>query len=379
MKKIYIKIYDQWGNFKTVWDDAELGGFTKQMFGGLGSCVIELGKNYDYSGDDLQLNNEVKVYIHDEDLSAGETKLIYDGYIYEYEPWIDKGDQGIRVTLMGYYTTLSLDIYQVVADKMTTITESAVATSVMVKNLIDRYRAARDNPKIEYTQQSIEVSGDSKTYTFEAETYREALDKIVDIAPIGWYYYVDADGVMNFKQVSTTTDHTFIVGRHCQSARIYKNMGYIRNIMLAWDRDTNYKLYQRQNSVDRYGRRIEKRFDAGFQGNVTTMDSMAEKFLQQNEEPRVKIIAEIIDNNESDKGYDIDNVEPGDTCIFRGFEEGLESIFNQTMLISKVDYSLDKITITVEPVESGILFEQRELGRSIGQIASEGVQTAYEV
>ena len=379
MKKIYIKIYDQWGNFKTVWDDAELGGFTKQMFGGLGSCVIELGKNYDYSGDDLQLNNEVKVYIHDEDLSAGEIKLIYDGYIYEYEPWIDKGDQGIRVTLMGYYTTLSLDIYQVVADKMTTITESAVATSVMVKNLIDRYRAARDNPKIEYTQQSIEVSGDSKTYTFEAETYREALDKIVDIAPIGWYYYVDADGVMNFKQVSTTTDHTFIVGRHCQSARIYKNMGYIRNIMLAWDRDTNYKLYQRQNSVDRYGRRIEKRFDAGFQGNVTTMDSMAEKFLQQNEEPRVKIIAEIIDNNESDKGYDIDNVEPGDTCIFRGFEEGLESIFNQTMLISKVDYSLDKITITVEPVESGILFEQRELGRSIGQIASEGVQTAYEV
>lgn len=377
MKKIYIKIYDQQGNFKTIWNDASFGSFTKQMFGGLGNCVIELGRSYDYSGDDLQLNNEVKIYIHDEDLSAGEIKLIYDGYIYEYEPWTDKEKQGIKVTLMGYYTMLSLDIYQIIADKQTTITETAVATSVMVKNLIDRYRAARNNPKIEYTQPSIEDSGDSKTYIFGARTYREALDVIVDIAPIGWYYYVDADGVMNFKQVSSTTDHIFTIGRHCQSVRIYKSMGYIKNLMLVWDRSTNYKLYQKENSIEKYGRRMEKRFDAGFQDNADTMDDMAKKFLQQNDEPRVKIIAEIIDNNESDKGYDIDSVEPGDTCIFRGFEEGLEDIFNQTMLIRKVDYSLSKIIITVEPVESGILFEQRRLSRSIGKIANEGIPVSY--
>ena len=379
MKKIYIKVYDQWGNFKTIWTDASLGSFTKQMFGGLGNCILELGKKYDYSGDDLRLNNEVKIYIHDEDLSAGELKLIYDGYIYEYNPWIDTGGQGIKVTLMGYYTTLSLDIYQIIADKQTTITETAVATSVMVKNVIDRYRDSRDSPKIEYTQQSIEDSGDTQTYIFEAKTYREALDLIVDIAPIGWYYYVDADNLMNFKEVSTTTDHTFVVGKHCESIKIYKNMGYIKNLMLVSDRDTVYKLYQKADSIDRYGRRMEKRFDSGFQDSATTMDSMAKKFLQQNEEPRVKIIAEIIDNNESDKGYDIDSVEPGDTCIFRGFEEGLESIFSQKMLISKVDYSLHKITIIVEPAGSGILFEQRRLGRSVGSIISEGIQTAYAV
>ena len=79
MKNVTIKVYRPNGDFLTTWKKAKFSGFTKQLNGGLGSCLIELGEVVTYSGSDLELNNEVQVIITDEDTkdTNEKQKLIY--------------------------------------------------------------------------------------------------------------------------------------------------------------------------------------------------------------------------------------------------------------------------------------------------------------
>jgi len=383
-KNIHINVYSPQGEFLKAWKDATFVGFTKEINGGLGECVIKLARKFDDYGEyfDVKLNNEVQIKITDKDTAetSEKEKLIYSGYISKYEPWVEGGKEGVTVTLLGYYTKFAQDIYK--NGTTTTITETAEDVGQMFRNLMDRYRAETSNPKLNYSNESIEETGTTATYTFEMMTYREAIDIIKSLAPANWWWYVDQENIVHFKPKPSSATHTFIFGRHFRSVRIEKGMEKIKNALLFWNSKTGagqvYRLYDDDGSISDYGRRVLKYIDPGRIGDTVDADKIAQGFISEHKDPDVKVVVEIMDNNyDPFRGYDIESIEPGHTCSFAGFSESLSETFEENMLITKVEYYLDKVRLTIEPMKAGIVDRVEKIAREIGDISTKDAPTSY--
>lgn len=383
-KRFIIKIYEPISDtFIKIWENAQFKGFTKQLNGGLSPCEIELGEVFDYEGTDLRLNRDVRILVSDGDTQGADEdpKLIYRGYISKYTPWTKGGKEGIKVDLLGYYTKLSQDVWK--SDTATTFDYDGSATDVGVifKAVMDRYIAETSNQKIFYSGNTIKETGTTTEYKFEMLTYREAFDTLKSLAPANWFWYVDENGIIHFRTKPTSATHTFIFGKHFEQVRVERSMEKIRNAVLffayQWDgSNDHYKLYTDDISISKYGRRLQKVKDSRIKA-TTDADKIAEKFIAEHKDPDIKVVVNILDNNESDKGYDIESINPGDTCDFKGFDESLADIFKENMLITKVEYSLDKAIITIEPMKAGIVKRTEDINKRVDSIERENVPATY--
>ncbi|MHA1225117.1 MAG: hypothetical protein ACTSR2_01025 [Candidatus Hodarchaeales archaeon] len=352
------------------WADAEFVGFSKKINGGLGPCVIKLGRKFDNYGeyDDIKLNNEVQIWISDGDTDNLGT-LIYSGYISSYQPWMDGKEEGVVVNLLGYYTKLAQDIYK--NGSNTTIEESSTDIGQMFRNLMDRYRAESFNPKLTYSLDSIKTTGTTGTYTFKMMTYKDAIERIREMAPSGWFWYVNAYNEVKFQSKPTSPTHRFILGRHFKSIKVIKSMEKIKNVVYFYDRISFDQFYEDDASIADYDRRLVKKVTSRV-GDSSTAQKIGESFVNEHKDPDVKVIAEIIDNNEDPNlGYDIESIEPGDTCVFEGFDVSLSETFEYNMLITQVDYELDKARIYIEPLKAGIIDRQEELTRELDEVSTD--------
>lgn len=386
MKNITIRVSRPDGSFLKIWEKATFESFSKEINAGLGACEIKLGKKFDYQGSDLQEGNIVDIFISDQetkDLPEG-YKLIYSGYISMYQPWVIGKREGITVFLLGHYTKLALDIWQESATKTTTF-DYAVNTDfgTMFRDLMDDYLTETINPKLSYTTESIELTSTLGQYKFEMKTYKEAIEKIKSMAPVNWFWYVDELGIIYFKTKPTTPTHTFVFGKHFSGVDVQRSMEKIRNAFLFWNGELGipageiYKLYEDADSIARYGRRLEKYFDYGV-GDEPTAAKIANKFLEEAKEPEVKVIVEIADNNEDpNNGYDIESIQPGDTCVFKGFDEQFADVFRENMLISKVVYQLNRVELTVEVQKAGLVAWQEQTSKKVEDFYSDGSPPNY--
>jgi len=383
-KHILIKVYDNEGNYLESWDDATFAGFTKEINGGLGECQIKLGRTFDNYGEyfDVKHNNEVRILITDRDTRGTDDKyiLIYSGYISKYTPWIEGGREGVVVHCLGYYTKFAQDIYK--NGTTTTIQETATDVGTMFRNLMDRYIAETTTPKLHYSLESITATGTTATYAFEMMTYREGIEVIKSLAPTDWWWYVDQWHKVKFKSKPTTTDHTFIFGRHFHSVKVEKSMEKIKNALLFWNRETAdnkiYKLYVDATSVSDHGRRVIKHIDQGRVGATIDADKIGDAFVAEHKEPDIKVLVEIIDNAEDPyRGYDIESIEPGQTCIFSGFSEALSETFKENMLITKVEYTLEKVRLTIEPTRAGIVDRLEHVARQVSEANTKNAPASY--
>lgn len=386
-KNVTIKVYHPTGEFIKTWTNAKFVGFTKEINAGLGPCTIELGEEFNYSGNDLELNNEVRVIISDGDNAE---KVIYSGYISRYIPWVEGPWEGITVTLLGYYTKLSQDLWQdtksVPGTYTTTKDYNGDATDIgsVFRTVIDRYNAENKNSKFLYTNQTVATTSTTTEYEFAMLTYREWIDILRKLAPANWWWYVDQDNYVHFQSHPTTATHEFIFGKHFTSVRIERSMEKLKNtvywLAIEWDGvNTLYKKYSNTLSTADYDRRAIKVRDDRIQ-DITDADKMAEGFVTEHKDPDIKVTVEIIDNNEVKDmllGYDIESIDPGDTCTFKGFDETYADVFKENMMITKVDYGLDKATITVEPMRTGIVNRTEYISQRIEAWERDGVPNAF--
>ena len=102
-------------------------------------------------------------------------------------------------------------------------------------------------------------------------------------------------------------------------------------------------------------------------------DQAGANFISDSKNPEIKVVCSIIDNNGNENGYDIESIKPGDTCSFYGFASNLNELFRDNMLITKVDYYLDRAEITVEVIKSGMVDWQNRQGKAINQINTGGL------
>jgi hypothetical protein len=400
MKNISIKVYRPSGEFIKEWTGfASFSTFSKEINAGLGECIIDLAIPFGYSGNDLEVNNTVDILVSDRDTASGAGAVrIYSGYISMYEISLDEKGATASVHLLGEYTRLSVDylkngsqtlLYSDATSGLTTTASGTSAdTGLIMRAIINRYRAETANPKISYDQASIPLTGQSVLYAVNLQTYREAMDKMISMYTGYSFWYVDENGTISVKNKPSSPKHIFEMDKHVKSIKIQKNIENMRNSLLFWNGESAtsvvYNHYDDDASIGKFGRRREFMKDTGISDSAAA-DLIGENYIAENKDPEIKITVEIYDNNgyaldslgNPVRGYDIESIQPGDTCRFVGFEPNGANFVYDNMMITKVDYYLDRAVLTIEVTKSDIINWQSKTAKEVNDMKSSGLPATY--
>lgn len=388
-KRIQIKIYTPEDVFIKNWDNASFDSLTKELgVSGMEQCILTLGEGFNYGEEDLNLGNFIEISVSSSShIIAAEVmgeKYVFRGFISMIEPYIDGKKEGVKVYCLSHASKLANDILKdsatttlfshVSAGLTTSSPGSAADIGLMMRAIIDRYRAETTNPKINYTSESIPNTGTTALYSFECKTYKEALDKVAEMAPENYIYYIDDDGIVWFKEKSSIPNHKFTIGLNTKMVQVQRSLEKIKNFLLIWNGETGgssiFKHYQDDNSITQYGRRVMFLRDYGI-ADTTSADKIGAKFINENKDPLAVVLAEIAGN------YYIENVKPGDTCQFLNFDDIFADIFNYNMIISKVVYRINSVEIQADVLRSNLIDWQEKTSREVEDLSTEGIPASY--
>lgn len=383
-KILKIRVYTPSGVLINTWNEASFDQVVKEIGADVNECVISLNKAFDYSGVELALGNFIEILAYGSNITSNESlteKLIFKGFISLVEPFLNGKKEGITVRCLSHASRLSSDLMKdgttttLFTDTSTGLTTSSPGSAadigLVMRTIIDRYRAETSNPQINYSSDSIPDVGTNVLYSFECKTYKEAMDKLIDVCPAGYFYFIDELGIVWLKQKTTTPKHKFTIGLNMTALRIEKSLEKIKNFVLIWDGEVAgvFKHYQDDTSISLYGRRTALIKDYGT--DEDGFDLMGAKFIADNKDPDFKVYATIADN------YYIESIEPGDTCSFFNFDEIFSDVLSYILVITKVVYKLNEVEIQADLRKSGIVDMLTETKQKLEDQSIEGIPASY--
>ena len=344
-KQYYYKIYNQgstlwdvnkwdtdnWDysvDYMTTWteDVLSIPSFTTDINGGAGAMYVRLKRDITEFGEgsDVDLFNKVDVYVSDRQSPNGQ--LIYRGYINSYAPVFENDQQYIEVELWGYISRLSQVMLK--DGNATTVTYSSQDPANILKDVINKYRAIEDFG-VHYTSDSIDLTGTTVSYTFTLNTIKEALDKIIELCPEDWCYYIGADGTVYLQQSDIyIPDHRFTRGRDILNMRINKNLDSVVN-QVYFVGDGIFTLNETSGSIGTWGTRAIKKVDERV-SLAGTASAMTDKILTESSSPKTLVDIEIVDTGRRSDGlgYDIETINVGDSLRIDNIDFTGSSISN---------------------------------------------------
>lgn len=179
------------------------------------------------------------------------------------------------------------------------------------------------------TERDFEATGLLLTYTFVVATIYDALKKILELCPTGYYYYVDVGTAeIDIKQMSETPDFTVVRGRHINELTLGLTIENVKNYLLLSGGDTGggvnlYRQYQDTESSANYGLRTVPKSD----NRVTvtaTADAIGDTFIEENADEMQE--TSLIVMNEH---IDITLLTPGKTIGFKNFGNFIDDMVLQ--------------------------------------------------
>jgi len=352
-KKYFYKVYDSAGSYITNWDSDVVGPspvFTRTINGGMSNLKIRLNRNIDDFGEtvDVAFNNEVRVYVKDKETSA---QIIYSGYIAEYKPTIDQNGRFVDITLYPYSAQFTRYILRA-ANGDTSVAHASEEPGAILRDTLDKYAA--DGGKITYNSTDIENTGNTVTYTFNTQMVWEAIEKCRQFAPNGWYWYVNPENKVIFRGKSGDYQHLFRVGGNIASIQIEKRVENVINrvYFTGGDDASNlgtvlYRVYNRAGSISTYGlygmRMTDRRVTL-----QATSKLMADHVLDAQEAPESRFKIKVLDSNGTEEGFDIETINPGDTCKILNFARKSNTLWDAfTWDVDVWDYSITDVAATV--------------------------------
>lgn len=223
--------------------------------------------------------------------------------------------------------------------QLTTVPFSGVDPTDIFKTVLDNYGGA-----IAYDGSSTDDTGLSLSYTFITATVLEGVKKAFDLAPAGWYWYVDlGTNVAYFKNTASTATHTLIKGNHLSEINIVLSTQEVKNVVYFTGGDSGggsnlFEVYVDQDSIDDFGQQVERVSD----NRVTltaTADAIADGILDSQKDEKNYTVVEVLDET-----YDITLFKPGDTVGFAGFGSFVDNLILQ---IVRIDYTPDKVKLSL--------------------------------
>jgi hypothetical protein len=313
-KHYFYKVYSS-GTYVDTWvqDVISEPDFRVNINGGAGELTIRLAREFDNFGEDVdvKLNNKVECYCVDRDNPNG--LLIYTGYISGYKPVLRGVEEYIEVTLFNFVSELQRTILRDSSGN-TTLTYNSYDPANILKDVIDKLRTL--GVSINYSATSIALTNTTVSYTFNTNTGKEAIDKIIELCPIGWYWRVDPDNTIYLQPKNILSDHTFTIGKEIENLETYRRIeDLVNTVFFTGSGDPALFLkYQNTSSQNTYGKYERKIVDQRVSVSATA-SILSNRLIDSQKDPEIRSRFTIVDNNgpSSTLGYNIESIKVGQT------------------------------------------------------------------
>lgn len=375
-KRYTVKVYDRAGTtFRGVYKQLSNYSFDATINGGVGPLRLTLPRKFDTYNDDGKVNlmDEVQLWVQDKDTSG---LKLYSGYIVNIKTGVVNGKDMVEVLCYGYVSRLgrSLDWDGTGLQ----VARNSQDPSDMMEDVIDKYQTNNSETRITYTASSIDATSTTATYQSDTKSCLESMEKIRQLAPSGWWWYVDAENILTFKATPTTATHSLIMGKDISAVMKDESAEDIINTMIFWnglqEDDTDFisERYYSANSVTSYWESFRKQTDARITSS-TTADNFGEAFVEANKDPNLQITVTVKDNNFG-KGYDIESILPGHTIKILDTND--EDLSGNIFLVTKIQYSPESVTLICEDRRSLTGRRLVDISRNLDEaIYSDGIDT----
>ncbi|HBI50260.1 MAG TPA: hypothetical protein DDY21_00200 [Candidatus Moranbacteria bacterium] len=369
MKRYKYDIYENDGTYITTWSDVvSEPKFSATINGGLGEMKIILPRKSDDFGesDDVAFRNQVIVRCFDVDTNDG--VIIFNGWISGYVPDLGEKKEYIEVSVLGYVQELArvelIDDGSGINDTPTagntTLAYTDQDPSDILKDIIDKYNVLTGVfGKVNYTtvaggdaEDSIDDTGIVVDYEFKSTTILDAVNKLVEMCPANWYWFLDKNNVIHLHQFSLTPDLTLFVKRDVRELKPYKRIENVKNVCYITGKEVAgeniFRKYERSASITNYGRSATFINDDRLTDS-DTMQKFADAILDVDDEPEVRTQGVIIDNNNDDNfGKDIESIDPGNVLNILNFlSKKTYTLWGQALWnVDKWGYDISNVTAT---------------------------------
>lgn len=195
------------------------------------------------------------------------------------------------------------------------------------------------------TERDFEATGLSLTYTFVVATILDALKKIIELCPSGYYMNIDLGTAdIDILQISDTADFTVVRGRHITELNLALSIEQVKNYLLLSGGPTAgvnlYRDYTDAESTGNYGIRTATKSDNRITLSATA-DAVGDSFIEENanEIQETQLLLK-------DEYVDITQFVPGKTIGFRNFGNFIDNMVLQ-IVRREPNYSDGTVLLTL--------------------------------
>lgn len=424
-KRYLYKVYDPDGNYIEVWKDviSELT-FTHEINTIGSSATIELARNSDTlgvsveplltesgqnlltednitilaavesknqigSGSSVDYNNRVDVTVfyggveplYTEDmeslLTEGDEELLADtgapngrriftGFISEINSRYGSSETTIvQLTSYGW----DLDQFPITtSDGKTTVPFLSKDPSQIAKDAVDKFVTDSSTYGTYTTRDtlSIDTTGTVVSYTFRANTYKDVLEKTLELMPSNWYFRVGlGDNLVYYKERSVTPHHLFYLGKHIESLDLKGSIINSTNrVLFTGGGEPSLYIDRSEVPADRTRRTLKMMSD----NRVTVLDSaeiIADGAIDGSNKRLFRTTIEILT-----KQYDIESINIGETVGFRNFNNEVDTF---TMQILGLTYTPDSVQLQLETKPPTVSKRLEDLRRNLTVNENSGI------
>lgn len=332
-----------------------LGSVTKSVSAGSATNIdFEIGQLIDVNSSEeyffsvsVAAGQSIRVYKH----GTSSTYANGSAYVSTYSG----GSGG------GLYVATTGDLY-FVTKSGTPTTTTTYSSDDPVTEMFSSILLDYNNRGGYITERDFTATGLSLTYTFNLATIYDALKKILELSPQGYYAYIDlGTAEIDIAPTSTSADFTVVRGKDVSKLDINMSIEQVRNYLLFTGGDTGggvnlFRDYKDSESASNYGLRTVAQTD----NRVTvtaTADAIGEGFIEENSDEVHETTITVLNKN-----MDITLLTPGKTIGFKNFGNFIDDLVLQ---IVRRDYNPDSVTLTLGRLPITLSSEIQEIYRGL--------------
>ena len=363
-KSYIIKIYDQDGStlLKTLTTDRPEGNgayvanvplFVSRINGGQGECMLDIKAAFDDFDEGVSVNfmNVTKIYaVTLDDSTSPPTQaqtLIYTGIMTRYEPYMEDGAEGVRVTLLGLGSLLTASYYKNGSDFA--VTHTSADPETIGRAILDHFNTIFGGSLLSYSNDTTDAVGTTVSITFTDQRWSESLIKTGELAGTNWWWKVDESGLYWLKAKPSTPTHSFTLGREIVWIQATKDSEKVVNDVQVRRSGGTATDYSDATSQQTYGtgspasgKRTKIVSDSALTDS-SAADQRGNKEIADNKDAKVNSPFTV-----TSKYYAIETIKPGDTCKVRNFDGSSSFFGSNNLMIVAVHYEGDTCKVELE-------------------------------
>lgn len=255
------------------------------------------------------------------------------------------------------------------AGEDTTVPYLSQDPSDIARSIIDFAR--QKGAHINYDEQSIEDTGTTVSYTFNTNTVKEALDKVLELCPADWFWTYDVGtDLYSLKARPESPDRYFTKKNDIVKMKLRRSIRRLINeVWFTGGGDPAlFKRYLNQTARDAYRPGLAKLTD-----NRVTLEATAE-ILSESAIDRQKDPEYIGSATISTKHYDdIEDILLGDESGFMNFGNFIDMI---SLQIVEIDYKLDLVDLGFETILPPVTKRVEDIKRNLDVLEQQNNPTS---